>query len=278
MALKELGILMVATNNYLERWKETVLSLEKSSLFDVSTTVHLFSDRPEEAISWSRENLDRLNVLAYPIDAWGWPEATLLRYDFFLERLSQISEPILMYLDSDMEVRSDFSKFLEPEQWKNGLAFVRHPGYSLPHGIALIRYLMRNPSKIITHSLGALKNGGASGSWETRSWSTAYVPRRMRKTYVHGAVWFGKNEDFKKLCSILSIRTQEDLSKGHIAVWHDESHLNWFSANQEVTVLDNRFSGVDGYSNLSILEACIVTVEKESNEGRQPTQENIRRS
>lgn len=266
---------MVATNSYLERWKDTVLSLEQSSLFDVSTRIHLFTNRPEEALSWSRENLERLNVRAYPIGAWGWPEATLLRYEFFLTKINQIAEPVLMYLDSDMEVRSDFSKFLEPEQWAHGLAFVRHPGYSSPHGFALMQYLIRNPRKIVTHSLGVLKNGGASGSWETRSWSKAYVPRKMRKTYVHGAVWFGKNDDFKRLCTILSIRTQEDLSNGVIAVWHDESHLNWFLANQDVTVLDNRFSGVDGYKNLSNLHACIVTVEKGSTEGRQPTQENM---
>ena len=266
---------MVATNSYLERWKDTVLSLEQSSLFDVSTRIHLFTNRPEEALSWSRENLERLNVRAYSIGAWGWPEATLLRYEFFLTKIDQIAEPVLMYLDSDMEVRSDFSKFLEPEQWAHGLAFVRHPGYNSPHGFALMRYLIRNPRKIVTHSLGVLKNGGASGSWETRSWSKAYVPRKMRKTYVHGAVWFGKNDDFKRLCTILAIRTQEDLSNGVIAVWHDESHLNWFLANQDVTVLDNRFSGVDGYRNLSNLHAYIVTVEKGSTEGRQPTQENM---
>jgi len=96
MALKELGILMVATNSYLERWKDTVLSLEESSLFDVSTRIHLFTNRPEEALSWSRKNLKRITVSAYRISGWGWPEATLLRYEFFHKNLSQISESVLM--------------------------------------------------------------------------------------------------------------------------------------------------------------------------------------
>jgi hypothetical protein len=276
MALKELGILMVATNSYLERWKDTVLSLEESSLFDVSTRIHLFTNRPEEALSWSRKNLKRITVSAYRISGWGWPEATLLRYEFFHKNQSQISESVLMYLDSDMEVRSDFSKFLEPEKWKNGLAFVQHPGYSLPNGLIRFKYLILNPQKIISCSLSLLKNGNALGSWETRQTSKAYVPRKTRKKYVHGAIWFGKNEEFKRLCTELSHRTREDLAKGVIAIWHDESHLNWFLANHHATVLDNRFSGVDGYKNLSSLHSCIVTVEKGSNEGRQPTEEGIR--
>lgn len=266
---------MVATNTYLERWKDTVLSLEKASLQNVLTCVHLFTNRPAEALTWSHEKLSHVKVRVYPIDAWGWPEATLLRYEFFQAELHQIYEPVLMYLDSDMEVRSDFSKLLEPEEWIHGLAFVKHPGYTLPHGVAFLRYLLMRPRKMIGYALGLIGNGGTSGSWETRPDSKAYVPRRMRKTYVHGAVWFGKNEDFKKLCRILAIRTREDLNIGVIAVWHDESHLNWYLANQGGTVLDNRFSGVDGYRNLSHLEACIVTVSKGVDEGREPTQEGI---
>jgi hypothetical protein len=107
----------------------------------------------------------------------------------------------------------------------------------------------------------SLSNG--IGAWETNKKSLAYTPRKLRKTYVHGAIWFGKRDAFIHMCGILSKRTQLDLERSVIAKWHDESHLNWYVANHKVTVLDNRFSGVKHYKHLKGLPAYITSVDKQ---------------
>ena len=272
MPLKEIGILMVATNAYLSRWQETVLSLERNSLKDVNTRIYLFTNRIDEAATWAKVNLQRFELEVYPINGWGWPEATLHRYEVFNAALPHITEEILMYLDSDMEIRSDFSELLNPLYWKNGIALVAHPGYQLPAGVSRLRHFLFNPRKFVRWMVDAVRNSGAQGAWETRSESMAFVPRRRRHIYVHGAIWFGRNSDFGHLCRTLSERVRIDLENGVIAVWHDESHLNWYHSIVGTAVLDGRFSGIDGYRPDRKIDPFIVSVEKRAGEGRDPSE------
>jgi hypothetical protein len=64
-----------------------------------------------------------------------------------------------------------------------------------------------------------------------------------------------------------------DLEEEYIALWHDESHLNWYVSNFAHKVYDNRLSWVEGYVNLKEFENSylISSVQKEKNEGRAPS-------
>ena len=46
------------------------------------------------------------------------------------------------------------------------------------------------------------------------------------RDYVTGAVNGGETEAYLKFCHLLDKRINQDLAKGVIALWHDESQIN----------------------------------------------------
>jgi hypothetical protein len=265
---------MVATNTYVERWKDTAVDLERYAFRQTPTVViHLFTNQVDIATEFARANLKRIKVLIHEIEPWGWPEATLFRYKFFTEMRHEISEEFLVYLDSDMRLRSDPSEIIRMLSKSDGIGVVSHPGYFRPNGIHKIKLYFRNPSFILRDIKISIINSKNLGAWERNNQSNAFVKRRYRTSYVHGAVWFGFRENFLDMCNILSKRTQSDFENGLIASWHDESHLNWFITNYPHKTFDNRLSWVVGYQNLARYTSTyvITSVQKELGEGRTPT-------
>ena len=266
------GIAMVATNNYLSRWFDTALSLEQSAFLGCKDIkIHLFTNRQQEAKNWASFNLKRIKLVVHQIDAWGWPEATLYRYQFIHDSSDALTEEILMYLDSDMQIVQDFANEVFESVWNEGLAVVQHPGYYRNSGIRGIYDYIANPKMFVKDKLYLLKGNAGLGAWEENKASSGYVEPNKRRIYIHGAVWFGQRKQFLEMCKVLATNVSKDLEFGHIAKWHDESHLNWYYANRRCTLLDVRFSWFKGFKNLRHIEPFICTVEKEKGEGREPT-------
>jgi hypothetical protein len=266
------GIIMVATNDYLSRWFDTAISLEQSAFLGCKDIrIHLFTNRPQEAQIWASFNLKRIKLVVHQIDAWGWPEATLYRYRFIHDSSDALSEEILMYLDSDMQVMQDFANEVFTSDWDGGLALVQHPGYFRNSGVRGIYDYLTNPKMLLKDKLYSLRGNSGLGAWEENKESSSYVEPKNRKTYVHGAVWLGQRKQFIEMCKVLANNVSKDLEFGYIAKWHDESHLNWYSANRPYTLLDVRFSWFKGFKNLRHVQPFICTVEKEKGEGREPT-------
>jgi len=270
--LTSVGIYMVATNEYLELWKSTAKSIEsKAFLSSDELVIYLFTNRSADAVEWAKGNLKRVKLITSEIGAWGWPEATLLRYEFINEFQKYIKADFLMYLDSDMEIYRDFSERLQAVLGNSSIAVVQHPGFARPRGFLYAIEIIKNP-RLVRPLIKKIKSRSKGlGSWEENQFSSAYVEPQKRIRYVHGAIWFGWNEDFLKMCEILSMRVRDDLDRNHIAVWHDESHLNWYASNYPVKILDNRFSGFQKYKHLKYWPAYVGTIEKEPNQGRRPT-------
>ena len=265
---------MVATNTYVERWKDTALDLERYAFGQTPTVViHLFTNQVDIATEFARANLKRIKLLIHEIEPWGWPEATLFRYKFFSETRHEIREDFLVYLDSDMRLRSDPSEIISRLSKSDGIGVVSHPGYFRPNGIQKIKLYLSDPTFILRDIKISIINSKNLGAWERDNQSNAFVKRRYRTCYVHGAVWFGFRENFLDMCNILSNRTQSDFENGLIARWHDESHLNWFITNYPHKIFDNRLSWVFGSQNLAHYTSTyvITSVQKELGEGRTPT-------
>lgn len=260
-----IGIVMIATNKYLDLWKRSVLSIEKNVDFSkIEINLYLMTDQPEEAKKWEKQNLQNINLTVVRIPNLRWPDATLLRYKLIIEHRNILNDEFLMYLDSDMTVLNDFSGSLINDLDPKRMNLVVHPGY-----VRIGNYLRTwiSEPKFFIRDLRFLKIGQfRPGAWEKRKSSLSYVPLRKRKVYYHGAIWLGSNCSFLEMCEVLSRRIDLDYSESIVATWHDESHLNWYAANYEVNTLDSRYSWHADYKQLKNFVPFITTMEKNDQE------------
>lgn len=76
----------------------------------------------------------------------------------------------------------------------------------------------------------------------------AFIPMGVGRDYVTGAVNGGETEAYLKFCHLLDKRINQDLAKGVIALWHDESHINWYAlTHPHYRLLDASFCYFEDY-------------------------------
>ena len=161
-----------------------------------------------------------------------------------------------------MNFKEDFGNLLEPETWIGGIAFVQHPGFFRNSGIkSLIDYFM-NPRLLGPLVQAKIARSPGLGSWENSRSSTAYLELKERKNYVHGAVWFGKQDPVMKMCKLLAENIRKDLSSGYIAKWHDESHLNKWAAQKSFNTSSPELCFDETYPQLKKMTPSIIAVRK----------------
>jgi hypothetical protein len=257
------GIVSIATNNYILYWKELAQSLEEFSETEVSFTLHILTDDVDLADQISQE-LKKVTIKIYQIDPLGWPEATLMRYKLMEEHSSFFEEEVLMYLDSDMKVLKIPPRNLFESCFETGMALVEHPGFYRPKGFRRVILYLFNPRIFIT-DLRSIKTHLAIGSWETNQKSTAYVSKQERKFYYCGGAWFGKNENFKGLVRTLRKRVDDDLENGVVAIWHDESHLNAFISDRRHSISLPEYCYEISFPQLKNISCKIAVVNKNLN-------------
>lgn len=259
--MTELTIFSVATDRYLEFWLELLSTAEQYIDKDINVQWVLFTNRENEIPRAVVERLG-INLVTVRFESLPWPMPTLLRYELLAKAAEKVEGEIVMHLDADMVFVGSLTKNdLIQAIGNHEIALVRHPGYFRPSKFAKVVFYLRNPRYILSDLKSHLLNGGI-GSWENNSASLAFVSRKDRKVYVCGATWFGKKISIIDLCSSLSLRIQEDLSKNIIARFHDESHLNWFAANNSFSLLGPKFCYDKNYPQLSGIKPTLIAVEK----------------
>jgi hypothetical protein len=103
---------------------------------------------------------------------------------------------------------------------------------------------------------------GGLGSWEQNPDSTAFVDRSERNNYVCGGTWIATREEFINMVQELDTQVAIDESRGVLATWHDESHLNkWASKNSHI-ILNPEFCYDASYPQLSKIIPVITAVDK----------------
>jgi hypothetical protein len=258
--ISSLGIVSVATNIYLEYWKIQAESVDRNVPNDLRVTIHIFTDQPEEASGFGR-TLKNLTVKAHRIPAYRWPEATLYRYRIFNQHRDLLSEDVLMYLDADMLVHESLQSSYFLNSANEGASLVRHPGYYRPKGLELLSLYLRKPDLLVSDASSRLRLGGL-GAWETNPASAAFVERRRRRTYYCGGTWWASRKVFGSLVHELDLRVTRDEAQGVMAVWHDESHINWWGANHSHETKSPAFCYSTGYPWLKGLRMVIQAVDK----------------
>lgn len=257
----QLGILSIATNQYLDFWTELASSIDKTQNQPCDIRLHVFTNRVSEAVAFSKQ-LKSVRVSVHEIPAYGWPEATLFRFKVFAQALDEIDEPYLMYLDADSVMTGPLEERIFGMMDSADVLLVEQSGSWRPKQWSkFVRFYILHPGAIYA-DLGKLLFEGGLGTWEKRRESLAYVPRKKRKHYVYGAVWMGTRRGIRKLSFELANRVQRDWDRGIIARWHDESHLNWWCAQYSPPLLDPRYYFFPGQHHLDELPSIITMVPK----------------
>lgn len=256
-----LTLFSIATSNYLNYWSDLV----DSCLANLDTAENiqwlLLTDRVDQIPPHIRLALGE-NLVVRRIEHSEWPYPTLLRYEYLLDSAEDITGSGVVYIDADMLVASrDFLPELFLLLKENDLVLVPHPGYYREGGFNRILFYLKHP-RLILRDLHLEIKQGSLGTWETRRQSSAYVPRKLRKTYACGGIWFGKKEAIINLCGQLSQSINDDLKRGIIAKFHDESHLNHFAAYNLPTFATPAFCVDPTYPQLEKISPIVIAVDK----------------
>lgn len=136
-------------------------------------------------------------VVKIPISHTPFPAITLERYERYIEYQYLYEDfDYLFHIDADMQIIEAGEEVLAR------LLAVRHPLFYA---------------------------GG--GSWEGRPQSLAFVPATMQGAYYCGGIQGGSAKHYLDVCWVLAERIKADRQAGMMAIWHDESHWNWWLAN-----------------------------------------------
>ncbi len=167
-----------------------------------------------------------------------WPAMTMQRFKFILSISNQVSTSHVIYVDADALVLEDLGEVLNAEV----MTFVQHPGF----------WRETQPAE-------------PSGTWENRSELTCYVPIELQRSYVCGGVWFGPTQAVVKMSEIIVQMMDRDFQRNLLAIWHDESYVNWFFSNMRSLSIDPSYAYVDTYNHLHNLTPKIKVLDKPEN-------------
>lgn len=251
--MPSVDICIHATGGYIDYALRLTATLRRFAFSGWRRRVLIFTDKPDAFHHFPNSSDFRVEAIEVPNRPW--PAASLMRFADYARHQDELVSDVTMCMDADMEVVDHFGAELNPSRWKTGIALVQHPGF-FDGGIRIGR--MAAVKHLITRRL----TGPPRGSWETDSSSRAFVPEEGRRVYVCGGVWFGERVQAVSLCEMLSARIESDMSQGVTAVWHDESHLNWWASRFSPTVLPPEYCFVPSYPHLVGLKPRIVAVDK----------------
>lgn len=194
----KIAMLNISIGDYICFWSDFYISCEKNFLVDCEKDYYVFTD--SEKIEYGENE----NVHIIYQNDMGWPFNTMKRFSMF----NRINDRLLKYEyiffanANAIFVTPLYSKLIKNQK---EIICVEHPGY----------HLCSNEKK----------------PFERRKESNAYVNLKDGKYYVQGAFYGGKTKAFLKMTNELNSKTEDDLKNNFVAIWHDESFLNRYVAN-----------------------------------------------
>jgi len=188
----KIGFLTLATNKYTNFVDKLYESADKHFCNDHEVTYFLFTDKTDFSPQTKR------NHKILHIDHEPWPLITLKRYHFFCRYEQELLEmDYLYYCDADMLFVSD----VKQEIFSDRVATL-HPGF--------------------------YNKSVKDFSYDNNPESKAFIPKNRGKKYYAGGFNGGTTQEFLKMSKFIINNIDDDLSRGIIARWHDESHLNYY--------------------------------------------------
>ena len=224
MVKKKIALAFIGTGKYidfLEDWKNSV---DSYFMNDCEKTIFVFSDSDPKDDS----------VVYTKVPEWIWPEASMYRFKMMLKVKEELKKhDYIFYIDSDLFAQQEIhsSEIIDEN---TSLVGVHHPG----------NFVNRDWY-----------------TWEDNKNSLAYIPGKLsdygeRAVYFQGCFWGGKSEDVLGLCENLDAAIDDDISRGIMAKWIDESHLNKYFLdrieNVKIMPFNYAFPEQKQYRHLSI--------------------------
>ena len=201
--MPRVGVLYICTGAYLAFWKDFYPNFREKFLPDCEKVFYVFTDAAHIDYE-DAPDVRRVYQAALP-----WPRSTMVRFEAFLgqrEALAQLD--YLFFANANLRcVREVSAAELLPDERKGQeLVAVCHKPY---YG--------KDP---IFHP------------YDRSGKSRASIPYNCGEYYVAGGLNGGTAAAYLDLCRELKARTDEDLQRGIIARFHDESQLNRLVAEE----------------------------------------------
>ncbi len=263
--MRNISIFSIATGRYLDYWIAMIESAVQNN-FDLMEFNFIVMTDKTNSIPLNIEKTLGESLQVFFCEHMDWPFPTLFRYKLIKSIQNEINSDYFMYLDADMIFVKKLSlENMEKDLGNNEIAVVKHPGFFRPSGTKRLKLYARHPRFVLQDFMTKIKFGGV-GTWEIDERSTAHVPRQLRKNYACGGAWFGKTRSVLSMCDILDRNIDLDLQKGHIARFHDESHLNAYVANASSIIwLNPEYCFEPTYPNLFGLNPYLHAINKNQN-------------
>jgi len=226
----KIGLLIIATNKYINFVNPLLNSADEWFLKDHDVTYFVFTNQEISNIETKR-NIKKIETVHK-----NWPFMTLERYKLFFNSKEILSEmDYLYYCDADMRFVNNVG-----DEILSDLVATQHPGH----------YERR-------------------GTPETNPNSLACVYPHENMQYFAGGFNGGNSKEFLKMSETLSNNIDNDYSRGIIAIWHDESHLNRYMIDNVPTkILDPSYCYPESWS--IPFDKKLLALDKNHSEYRTP--------
>lgn len=203
-----IGLCIVATGKYIAYVQPLIESAEKYFCTNHNVTYFIFTDASPI------ERSDTITVFQKKL---GWPYDTMMRPSMYYtcfknSKESQINQQRkISILDMDFLFSCD----------------------------ADMRFVSSVGDEILHERVGTLHPGyvNSPGTYETNPISRAYVRPGEARYYFAGGFWGGSQKEFFNIAGTITANVEADLLQGHIAVWHEESHLNRYFIDHPPTLI-----------------------------------------
>ncbi|MEG2970667.1 MAG: family 6 glucosyltransferase [Akkermansia sp.] len=233
-SLKKIAILYIAVGRYISFFDDFYRTSKQYLLKECDVTYFVFTD---DAMASYQDCPD---IICIPTEKKGWPYDTLCRFETFLKAEEQLKEyDYIYFINANMIFTAPIGKEIFPTQEQRWTVLL-HPGF--------------------------YKCSRKTFTYDENPQSCAYIPSDEGEYYFMGAFNGGIGKDYLELIRILDARTKEDLAKGIIALYHDESHLNRFMLDKSPLMLSPEYGFPEVIFNeehLSPLQKSIKMLIKE---------------
>lgn len=190
----KIAVITINTGQYIKLLPDFVFSVNQFLFPDDEKDIYVFTDSDDV----------KEDVIVKKIKHSPWPYPSLYRFRYILSIRDELKDYDLIYFfNANSLFISPTSDVLLPKENK--------PIILCPHIV----------NTIFPYT---------SLQYEQNPNSTAYHKPTQTDVYIMGGLFGGKSEDVLNLCKQLDINIQTDIAHGIQAIYHDESYLNKYAA------------------------------------------------